>query len=57
MSNPAARSESEFGPEVLLVFVGYSSDGTGALKRLLAWSPELQRELDKLKRVKQDRSL
>lgn len=44
-------SKSEFGPEFLFIFVGYSGDGHAAAETIVALEPELQRELDKLRRV------
>lgn len=45
------KLKSDFGEEVLLVFVGYSRDGGKAAETIVELEKELQRELDKLKRV------
>lgn len=44
-------NETEFGPEYLLIFVGYSSDADYLAEALIGLEPTLQRELDKLRRV------
>jgi hypothetical protein len=46
-----ASSNSQYEPDVLLVFVGYSQDGREAADVIVGLEAELQRELDKLRRV------
>lgn len=43
--------KSEFGSEYLLIFIGYSGDASDAADTIAALEAELQRELDKLRRV------
>jgi type IV secretion system protein VirD4 len=45
------NNETEFGPEYLLIFVGYSSDADYLAETVVALEPIFQRELDKLRRV------
>jgi tetratricopeptide (TPR) repeat protein len=49
MTKPAPASE--YGTDVLLIFVGYSSDGSKAADTIVALEGALQKELDKLRRV------
>src|SRR5947208_3546934 len=46
---PPAASSCE--PDVLLIFVGYSSDGAEAAETIVRLEPDLQRELTKLRGV------
>src|SRR5262245_17884502 len=48
MSQP---TPSNYGADTLLVFVGYSADGAAAADAVVALEPDLQKELDKLRRV------
>lgn len=50
-STKRTSAHSDFGPDVLLIFVGYSSDGASAADVIVSLEGELQRELTKLKRV------
>ena len=46
-----ASPTTDFGPEFLVIFIGYSNDASPAAETISALEPDLQRELDKLRRV------
>lgn len=48
---PANETETAIGPEYLQIFVGYSSDGKTQAETIVGLEPQLQGELDKIRRL------
>ncbi len=48
---PTAEAEPALGPEYLQIFVGYSSDGKPQAETIVGLEPQLQGELDKIRRL------